>query len=1016
MSILAVHKVVKLLATGKRLHWGHAAVLALAFAAIIVSAVQSYRTIDRELTELALSRRASVSYLAAAVLSEKLDRLVDIGIALATRVRFRELVEAGNWIEAGGILRSVPNDFPFIERTTLHDRQGTMMADVPEVPGIRGQNFAHRDWYQGAVRTGQPYISQVYRRVAPPQINVFVAAIPIRSAKGEVLGILVVQVRSDRFFEWVKNIEAGAGGLVYVVDQRGRLAAHPKFSSQGDLIDYSGVPAVQRILAGSGGIDIVFNPVENERRVVAYEPVTKHGWGVVLEQPTASVFATRDDQLRRILSTYGFISICVVCVGYLASRISVQRRLVEDGQRATVALERAVAERTAQLETVKNEIEDLYNSAPCGYCSLDKNGVFVRINDTGLEWFGYTRGEVIGKMKMTDILTPGSIGAFEQSFAALRQQGAVYNVEYELVRKDGSILPVSLSATTIRDGAGNYLMSRSTLFDITQRRQAERELRDANRFLDSVIENIPNMIFVKDAGDLRFVRFNRAGEELLGHSRNDLIGKNDYDLFPKQEADFFTRKDREVLDRGRLLDIPEEPVHTRSKEEKTLHTKKIPVFDEQGKARYLLGISEDITERRQAEWRVAAQHAVTRVLAESNTLDEGAPRLLQAVCESMRWEVGTLWRVDHAANVLRCVEMWHMPSLDAGEFRAFTASITFAPGQGMPGRAWQSGKPFWVSNLVPDPAFPRGGVGIKYGLKAAFGFPIRLRDEVLGVVDFFGSEMPPLDDDLSQMFSAIGSQIGQFIERRRAEEEIRALNVKLQGHAFQLEAANRELESFAYSVSHDLRSPLRAIDGFSKIIEEDYVEKLDDEGRRLLGVVRGNSQKMGQLIDDLLAFSRLGRKPVVAAVVDMRALVQEVLKEMQTESGSVMPECAVQSLPAARGDHVLLRQVWINLLANAIKFTGTRQNPRIEVSGYPNGHETIYCVKDNGVGFDMQYYAKLFGVFQRLHSNEEFPGTGVGLAIVQRVVSRHGGRVWAEGETGKGAMFYFSLPMGTHNG
>jgi PAS domain S-box-containing protein len=1003
-------EVAKLRKTGRLARWGYAAVLFLALAAVIVSAAQSYRTIDHELTELALSRRASVSYLAATVLSEKFDRLSDIGIALATRVRFRELVEAGNWAEAGKILRSVPDDFPSIERTTLHDRQGTMMADVPEASGIRGQNFSHRDWYQGAMRTGGPYISQVFKRLAPPQINVFVAAIPIKNAKGEVLGILVLQVRADRFFDWVKNIEAGPGGAVYVIDRQGQLAAHPQFTAQGNLIDYSGVSAVRRVLAGERGIDIVANPAGSEKRVVAFEPTARHGWGVVLEQPAASVFATRDDQLGRLLSTYGFVSLCVICVVYLVSRIFVQRGLVEEGRRAQVALERAVAERTAQLETAKNEIEDLYNGAPCCYHSLDSNGVFVRINDTGLQWLGYTRDEVIGKMRKTDILTPESAQAFGRNFQALKEHGEIYDVEYELVRKDGSIMPVSLSATAVRDSAGKYLMSRSTMFDITQRRKAERELSDANRFLDSVIENIPNMIFVKDAADLRFMRFNRAGEQLLGYLKGDLLGRSDYDFFPKEEADFFTHKDREVLDQGKLLDIPEEPVRTRSGEERILHTKKIPVVDEQGNARYLLGISEDITERRRAEWRMAAQHAVTRVLAESNTLDEAAPGLLRAICESMHWEIGTFWRVDLSAGVLRCVEMWHMPSFGADEFRAFTAGITFAPGQGMPGRAWQSGKPFWVSNLVPDPAFPRGMIGIRHGLKAAFGFPIRLRDEVLGVIDFFGSEMPPLDDELSQMFSAIGSQVGQFIERKRAEEEIRTLNTRLQGHASQLEAANKELESFAYSVSHDLRSPLRAIDGFSRILEEDYLENLDGEGRRLLTVIRVNSQKMGQLIDDLLAFSRLGRKPLVTAAVDMQALVHEVLRETRAVPDSVVPECTVHPLPPALGDRVLLHQVWVNLLANAIKFTRTRQNPAIEVSGHSDGNETVYRIRDNGVGFDMQYYDKLFGVFQRLHSEEEFPGTGVGLAIVQRVVSRHGGRVWAEGAVDCGATFYFSLP------
>jgi light-regulated signal transduction histidine kinase (bacteriophytochrome) len=227
----------------------------------------------------------------------------------------------------------------------------------------------------------------------------------------------------------------------------------------------------------------------------------------------------------------------------------------------------------------------------------------------------------------------------------------------------------------------------------------------------------------------------------------------------------------------------------------------------------------------------------------------------------------------------------------------------------------------------------------------------------------------------------------------------------------QLEAANKELEAFSYSVSHDLRAPLRAIDGFSRIVQEDYAGKLNDEGRRLLGIIRDNSRKMAQLIDDLLEYSRLGRKPLSTAEIDMKRLVEKVLGELQM-SGERPSRLEIGALPLAHGDAVLVKQAWANLLGNAVKFSSKRDRPLIEVNGHENGAENVYCVKDNGAGFDMKYYDKLFGVFQRLHSEEEFEGTGVGLAIVQRVVTRHGGRVWAEGKVDQGAAFYFSLPKG----
>jgi len=243
------------------------------------------------------------------------------------------------------------------------------------------------------------------------------------------------------------------------------------------------------------------------------------------------------------------------------------------------------------------------------------------------------------------------------------------------------------------------------------------------------------------------------------------------------------------------------------------------------------------------------------------------------------------------------------------------------------------------------------------------------------------------------------AQLNSELERRVAERTA------------ELEAANKELEGFSYSVSHDLRAPLRAIDGFAHVLEEDYADKLDDEGRRLLGVVRDRAQRMGGLIDELLDFSRLGRSPLAAAPLDMEALARSALDEVAAVDG-VPPgwRCEIGPLPAAEGDPVMIRQVWVNLLSNAVKFSGKNGDAVITVTGTRNGSEQVYGVKDNGAGFDMRYYDKLFGVFQRLHRAEDFPGTGVGLAIVKRVVERHGGRTWAESRPGEGAAFYFSLP------
>ncbi len=225
----------------------------------------------------------------------------------------------------------------------------------------------------------------------------------------------------------------------------------------------------------------------------------------------------------------------------------------------------------------------------------------------------------------------------------------------------------------------------------------------------------------------------------------------------------------------------------------------------------------------------------------------------------------------------------------------------------------------------------------------------------------------------------------------------------------QLEATNQELEAFSYCASHDLQAPLRVINGFSQLLREDYGERLDEEGKRFLTVIQDNTQKMKLLIHSLLALARMERREIELAEIDMEELALAVFAEQKTAAAKV-PELVINPLPPARGDQVMLRQVWDNLLANACKFTQTREQPVIEVGGRSEEQESVYYVKDNGIGFEMEYAEKVFDSFRRLHTEEEFAGTGIGLALVRRIIDRHGGRVWAEGKVGEGATFYFSLP------
>jgi light-regulated signal transduction histidine kinase (bacteriophytochrome) len=279
-----------------------------------------------------------------------------------------------------------------------------------------------------------------------------------------------------------------------------------------------------------------------------------------------------------------------------------------------------------------------------------------------------------------------------------------------------------------------------------------------------------------------------------------------------------------------------------------------------------------------------------------------------------------------------------------------------------------------------------------------------------------GDELGLLTDAFNQMLAEIQAQDKairiDIAKRKEAEAKVQQLNTELEERVTkrtaELETANQELEAFSYSISHDLRAPLRAVDGFSQAVMEDYGGQLPEEGQRYLQTIRDGAQRMGMLIDDLLAFARLSRQPVNKQKVDAGKLVRDVLEELKPQQDGREVQIRMDDLPPCMGDAALLKQVWINLLSNALKYSRDRKPAIIEIGSKMEQGSSVYFVRDNGAGFDMKYANKLFGVFQRLHHPEEFEGTGVGLAIVQRIINRHGGRIWADAAPGRGATFYFT--------
>ena len=331
---------------------------------------------------------------------------------------------------------------------------------------------------------------------------------------------------------------------------------------------------------------------------------------------------------------------------------------------------------------------------------------------------------------------------------------------------------------------------------------------------------------------------------------------------------------------------------------------------------------------------------------------------------------------------------------------------------GIWGEAVRQARPIMVNDFqAPHPlkkGYPEGHAPLDKYLT----IPVFSDGRIVAVVGIANKEKDYDDADVQQM-TLLMDAVWKIVARRRAEEELQRLNLELEQRVrertAQLEAANRELEAFSYSVSHDLRSPLRGIDGWSQALLEDCYEPLGENGRRYIDRVRWESQRMGRLIDDLLSLSRVGRAELTLEPVYLSALAQTIAARIKEDNPTRTVAWDIQPGLAAQGDARLLDLALFNLLDNAFKFTTRRSQGRIEFGCLPNKGKPVYYVRDNGAGFDMAYAHKLFGAFQRLHKTSEYPGTGIGLATVQRVLHRHGGRIWAEAKPDEGATFFFTL-------
>lgn len=606
----------------------------------------------------------------------------------------------------------------------------------------------------------------------------------------------------------------------------------------------------------------------------------------------------------------------------------------------------------------------LFENAPDGILIADPQSIYLDANPSICRMLDYAREELVGK-NAADIIAPAEVPLIGDALDIIKTKSD-YHQEWQFRRKDGSIFPADVIVKVMPNG--NLL---GVIRDITERRAMEQARRASEQLLQSVMDLVPHFIFAKDSQS-RHLLVNRACAAANGLSPEQMLGQNDREIVKDPaQAERFMQDDREVIAGGKPKFVPEEVLTTATGERRIYQTTKIPFSLPGIEGPALVGVAVDITDIKRAE--AALQESENRFRSLANSMSQLA------------------WIARADGYIFWYNERWY-------EYTGTT------PAQ-MEGWGWQS---------VHDPAqlprvMERWQHSIDSQLPFEMEFPLKGAD---GQFRDFLTRGEPVKDPTGKVLQWVGTNTDIDLIKQ-AEEKIRLINVELEERVAQrtaqLESANKELEAFSYSVSHDLRAPLRSINGFSEIVLKEYAEQLPEEGKRYLGIIREGGLEMGELIDDLLAFSRLSRQSLSKRPVDMAQLIQDCLKELGDERDGREVEVRVGELPPALADRSLLKQACFNLLSNAFKYTRQRKPAIIEIGFLVKEGEGVYFIRDNGAGFDMQYAGKLFGVFQRLHRAEEFEGTGVGLAIVQRVIQRHGGRVWAEAVVDQGATFYFTL-------
>lgn len=657
------------------------------------------------------------------------------------------------------------------------------------------------------------------------------------------------------------------------------------------------------------------------------------------------------------------------------------------------------------LRVSEERYRTLVENAPEAILVVDmETGRFVDANESSVRLFGLEREKLFqsGPADLSPPTAPDGLPARDLASEKLREALAGGTPVFEWIHRNAAGEEIQCEVRLMRlPGTRNLV--RGSITDITARKLAEK----ARARQLAAMETVPDGIAILNS-DEAYTYMNAAHARIYGYDRpEELIGRTWRELYYDDEI---RRIEQEIIPlfwergswRGEL---------TGRRRDGSVFDVEVSLTALQGNE--LICVCRDVTERKSADVALRRYTEHLRIMREidrsilaaqsAEEIASVALRRLREMVPAERITVVLAGPAPAEATVLATDED-HERNIETGK------RLPLEPYGDLASRISETlrrGETFLLDALnIPDPV-PAVREIQTTGRRYYFIVPLLTHGELIGSLSLGTNCVNDLTTEHLEIARGVADGLAIAVEQARLHEQIGQHAAELEQRVAERTA---ELEAFSYSVSHDLRTPLLTIDGFSRMLLEDYSNQLEAEGQRLLRTICSNSQNMGRLIDDLLAFSRLGRQEMRPSEIRMNELARAVWAELEATAPERKLQFNLRPLPAACGDQAMIRQVLVNLLANAIKFTSPREVAMIEVGAAAEDDHNVYYVKDNGVGFEMKYADKLFGVFQRLHSDSEFAGTGVGLAFVQRIIQRHGGRVWAAGKVGEGATLYFALP------